>query len=67
MPAYYVETMQPDGTKAEAGESFDTFDAAIDWLDKRKQDDPNRILRIRGPLTPEQIQRLSSHGSIEQI
>ncbi len=59
--------MQPGGTKAEAGETFDTFDAAIHWLDKRKQDDPSRILRMRGPLTPEQIQRLTSYGTIEQI
>ena len=67
MPAYYVETWQPGGTKAEAWESFDTFDAAIDWLHKRKQDDPKRILRIRAPLTPGQEQWLLSCGSIERI
>ncbi len=69
MPTYYMETWQPGSTKAEAWESFDTFDAAIDWLDKRKQGAPQRILRIRAPspLTPEQEQRLLSYGSIERI
>jgi hypothetical protein len=59
--------MQSGGTKADLWESLDTFDAAIDWLGKWTQEDPSRILRMRGLVTAEQKQSLSSYGSIEHI
>jgi len=65
MPDYYAEIYQPDGVKAEAWLRCDSFDDAMDWLDKRKSEDPTRILRIRGPLTDDERERLARRGNVE--
>lgn len=68
MSEYYAEVYAPDGTKAEGSHSCSTFHEAFDWLERRLQENPQRIGRFRTnePLTVEQAAWLQ-HRKVERI
>ena len=68
MPEYYAEVYLPNGTNAEDSHRCSTFDEAFDWLERRLEEDPQRVGRFKTDesLTVEQASWVQ-HRKIDQV